>query len=176
MNAQALDDEAEAFFDYLLSQKISLYRKLYPHLNITSENWKQAKAAQPLPGNTVFIPEAIQYTDFIMFFQQNIEEIFKHAEAAAQGGIDGGQTSYTRVPTIGLALRLTVEVYRVLSGDQATLTAGNLLDYMNKTQLFPMSVQQLMDLFDIYDFGNLQNYAYRKYVNDTLNSGKKGKD
>ena len=70
MNAQALDDEAEAFFDYLLSQKIRLYRKLYPHLNIMSESWKQGREGGPLPGHTVFIPEAIQYTDFIMFFQK----------------------------------------------------------------------------------------------------------
>ena len=34
INAKFLDEEASQFFDYLLSQKVRLYQKLYPHLNV----------------------------------------------------------------------------------------------------------------------------------------------
>ena len=70
MNAKSHDEEAFLFFDFLLHQKINLYRKLYPHLNIhLADQRPKSKAIQ----NCVFIPDKISYTDFIIFFQTNFE-------------------------------------------------------------------------------------------------------
>ena len=34
INAKCLDEEAQVFFDYLLDQKLQLYKTLYPHFSL----------------------------------------------------------------------------------------------------------------------------------------------
>ena len=81
INARCLDEDASLFFDYLLEQKLKLFKVIYPHLefqiqmrdgpslnnqsldqiNLTSISSKTKK-------NKVFLSETISYTDFLMFF------------------------------------------------------------------------------------------------------------
>ena len=72
MKAQSLDEECSAFFDYLLHQKISLFKKIYPHCTFCIQGQKDIKE---LP-NLVVLSETISYTDFLHFFQKSIEDVF----------------------------------------------------------------------------------------------------
>jgi hypothetical protein len=56
-----------------------------------------------------------------------------------------------------MALRLCVEIFRVLSGDQGKLSALTIIQYVNQTELMPLTVSQLMELFDIYQPHNLED-------------------
>jgi len=67
-----------------------------------------------------------------------------------------------KVPMIALALRLTVEVFRVLSQDQNKLTAITLLDYVNQTELIPLTVSQIMDLFEIFGIQNIESQTLKQ--------------
>lgn len=66
------------------------------------------------------------------------------------------------IPPIALALRITVEVFRVLSQDQNKLSAITLIDYFNKTELIPMTISQLLDLFQIFSPVNIQSLELLK--------------
>lgn len=76
MNVQCLEGESSKFFDYLLYQKMFLYQKLYPHLQLkietlnkrdTSQDYN-APFASTVPSSVITIPEKISYTDFLVFF------------------------------------------------------------------------------------------------------------
>ena len=58
---------------------------------------------------------------------------------------------------IALALRITVEVFRVLTQDTEKLTAKTLLDYYNATELVPFTVSQLMEIFEIFNIDNIKS-------------------
>ena len=58
---------------------------------------------------------------------------------------------------IALALRITVEVFRVLSQDTEKLTAKTLLDYYNAKELVPFTVSQLMEIFEIFNIDNIKS-------------------
>ena len=75
MRADCLDEEAHLFFDYLLHQKIQLYKQLYPHLNFKLSGVKYIDAVLA-NGNAVQVPEKISYTEFITFFQKSVDNVF----------------------------------------------------------------------------------------------------
>lgn len=56
---------------------------------------------------------------------------------------------------IALGLRITVEMFRVMSQDTQTITPKTLIDYFNATELNPFTISQLMDLFEIYGTENI---------------------
>ena len=62
----------------------------------------------------------------------------------------------SQVPPVALALRFTVEIFRVLSGDNRKLTVSTLIDYVNNAELFPLTISQLMDVFEMYESHNLE--------------------
>ena len=62
----------------------------------------------------------------------------------------------SQVPPVALALRFTVEIFRVLSGDNRKLTVSTLIDYVNNAELFPLTISQLMDIFEMYESYNLE--------------------
>lgn len=100
------------------------------------------------------IPNKISYTDFIIFFQKNFETLFKEQ-----------QMSYVQqLPTVALALRLTVDLFRVLSSDQKHLSINNLVTYMNNTELCPLTLTQVLVLFEIYGKQNLESAKTRSYI------------
>ena len=67
-----------------------------------------------------------------------------------------------RIPSIALALRVTVEIFRVLSQDGEQMTAKSLLDYFNRTELAPFTIGQLFDLFEIHNIDNLLSEEVEK--------------
>lgn len=54
-----------------------------------------------------------------------------------------------KIPSIILSLAVSVEVYRVLSGDSEKLSITTLLNYVNRVESSRLSVTQLLDLFEI---------------------------
>lgn len=54
-----------------------------------------------------------------------------------------------------MALRISVEIFRVLSQDEEVMTARTILNYFNQTELIQYTISQLMDLLEIYDSDNL---------------------
>jgi hypothetical protein len=62
---------------------------------------------------------------------------------------------------VALSLRITVEMFRVLSQDGEKLSAKSLLNYYNSTELIPYSINQLMELFEIYTNDNLENLDFK---------------
>ena len=46
----------------------------------------------------------------------------------------------THVPPVALALRFTVEIFRILSGDKPKLTVSTLIDYVNVAELCPLTI------------------------------------
>ena len=67
MRADCLDEEAHLFFDYLLHQKLKLYKQLYPHLNfkLSGVNYIDAVLEN---SSAIRVPEKISYTEFLTFF------------------------------------------------------------------------------------------------------------
>ena len=70
-------------------------------------------------SNLVEIPEKVSYLDFILFFQSDFEKVFlqKYDPTAGLVYSDSIQKAKIEVPSIALALRLTVEIFRVLAVD-----------------------------------------------------------
>ena len=78
MNAKCLDEEALLFFDFLMSQKVRLYKVLYPHLDLMAHNQRLGPNGNRINikqqrNNQVVIPDRLSFTDFLMFFQKNID-------------------------------------------------------------------------------------------------------
>ena len=44
------------------------------------------------------------------------------------------------IPPVAMALRLCVEIFRVVSGDQGKLSALTIIQYVNQTELMPLTV------------------------------------
>ena len=100
------------------------------------------------------VSETISYTDFLHFFQKSIDDVF-YANNLASGEL------IHQVPPVALALRLTVEMFRVLSQDKGKVTVITMVDYVNSTELFPLTIAQLLDLFDMYGPQNIENSKSR---------------
>lgn len=52
-----------------------------------------------------------------------------------------------QLPHSIVALRITVEIFRVLGSDTPRVSINTLVDYVNKVELFPLSISQLLQLF-----------------------------
>jgi len=50
------------------------------------------------------------------------------------------ENTHFKLPTFVLALRLCVEIYRVLSQDELKLSIHTLISYVNTTILFPITI------------------------------------
>jgi hypothetical protein len=75
------------------------------------------------------------------------------------------------IPMVALALRITVEIFRVLSQDGEMLTAKTIIDYFNATELMPLTICQTLDIFEIFTAENIrQEEAFQ------LPSNKKAKE
>ena len=61
------------------------------------------------------------------------------------------ENTHFKLPTFVLALRLCVEIYRVLSQDELKLSIHTLISYVNTTILFPITITQLLELFEIHN-------------------------
>ena len=67
-----------------------------------------------------------------------------------------------QTPIVASALRVTVEVFRVVSGDQNKLNIISLLEYMNKTEHLSLTVGQMLELFQITSRFNLEHPVMQK--------------
>lgn len=162
MNAKCLDEEAFLFFDYLIGQKIKLYQQLYPHFDIQLQTTKyltdnqysaskdkssdasQYYSNQQFKPNEVSIPQKISFTEFIMFFQRDFNSLFKEQKSIGR-----------QMPSVALALRVTVDIFRVLSKDQSTLSINSLIGYLNRSEHYPLSMSQTLDLFQVTEARNI---------------------
>jgi hypothetical protein len=52
---------------------------------------------------------------------------------------------------------LTVEIYRVLSQDEDILGAKSILHYFNSVELMPLTISQILLLFEVVDDHNYQS-------------------
>ena len=87
--------------------------------------------------------------DFLVFFQEDY---------AILQALDS-------IPIVALALRTSIEIFRVLSFDEELLTPSSLIDYVNQTEYFPLSVAQSLDLFLFSDDKNSpKNYNLKHFV------------
>ena len=48
-----------------------------------------------------------------------------------------------------LALHTTIKIFRILSGDQRILNIQTVIDYVNNTECYPLSIIQTLSMFDI---------------------------
>jgi len=100
--------------------------------------------------NVTVIQEKISYTDFIIFFQKTISDhIMSMAEVP-------DNIHPIEIPTVALALRITVEIFRVLTQDNEMLTAKTIIDYFNSTELMPLTICQTLDIFEIFTYANIK--------------------
>jgi hypothetical protein len=159
-----------------------LYKKLYPHLVLKIAGPNEEPNYQTQQSNhdaqynsvtvgaqtsTITIPEKVSYTDFLIFFQKSISDHLLTINPS-QGSPKNVETSLQHeIPTIALALRITVEIFRVLSQDEEMVTARTIINYFNQTELVPYTISQLMDLFEIYDSDNLQSLEILRMSNLT---------
>ena len=59
-------------------------------------------------------------------------------------------------------------MFRVLSQDKGKVTVATMVDYVNSTELFPLTVAQLLDLFDMYGSHNLESSKPKKVRRNTV--------
>lgn len=72
---------------------------------------------------------------------------------------------------VALAMRITVEIFRVLSQDSEKISAKTLINYYNQTELIPYSINSLMELFEIYSSDNLVDHDLSSF--EEANQGSK---
>jgi hypothetical protein len=86
----------------------------------------------------VIIPARLSYTDFLCFIQRDISTFFEQ-------NFDKGEKLSSSV----IALRVAIEIFRIISIDTAQISINTLIDYVNKVELFPLSMSQMLELFGI---------------------------
>ena len=85
----------------------------------------------------MFLPTKISYTDFLMFVQRDHKYLFREAFGKKMGNQQN--TDNIDIPVTVLALRVTIELFRVLCGDTRRLSINTLIKYVNKVENFPLT-------------------------------------
>jgi hypothetical protein len=85
-------------------------------------------------NNAVQVPEKISYTEFITFFQRTVDCVFltgvqsDNTRRPSISSLDfSQQDQVNHVPPVAMALRLCVEIFRVVSNDQSRLSASTII-------------------------------------------------
>lgn len=164
LNLKCSDEVAHMFFNYLLHQKLKLFKKLFPHVSVHLETDKLQKNFMR-KQNMMFLPNKISYTDFLMFVQHDHKYLFREAF--------GGKTTVD-IPVAVLALRVTIELFRVLCGDTQRLSINTLIRYVNKVENFPLTFPQLLQVLELTTEQTFQPYDLANYRKQ--NAAPRGED
>lgn len=110
-------------------------------------------------NNQVVIPERLSHIDILMFFQKSRQQLFRECKSPVDGN-DYQEDDEGILCNSILALHFTIDLFRVLASDQRYLTITSLIDYVNSTEHFPLSVTQTLDLFNVTSARNLDLSAH----------------
>ena len=161
MNINQSNIEYDAFFDYILEEKLRLFQRLYPYFKVSLEKdevkpWDPRYSTLSALGqqarSRLQLPDKLSFIDLIRFFQTDFEKIFIQKFDPSEGIQYGKVEKHgekSGIPICALALRLTVEIFRVVSGDQDEVTLHSLINYVNTHELFPLSISQFLYVFDL---------------------------
>lgn len=69
------------------------------------------------------------------------------------------------IPVTVLALRVTIELFRVLCGDTRRLSINTLIKYVNKVENFPLTFPQLLQVLCMFTEQTFQPYDLQNYRN-----------
>ena len=131
------DKEASELFDYLLLEKKKTVQIVYPKLEVHLQSDANAKSfVRKL--NQLIIPSKISLSDFMMFIQRDHRYLFNQIFIKK-----------VQLPIQIVALRITIELFRILSGETQRVSISTILGYANRAELMPLSFPQLLHAFKI---------------------------
>ena len=73
------------------------------------------------------LPAKISYLEFLIFFLKSFDKLYLEQ-------YDFG------LPQSAISLRLTLDIFRVISEDNMNISINSLINYANKSQLFPLTI------------------------------------
>ena len=156
MHTTTTEQEASDFFDYLLNEKAKIFKQLFPALSIHLEIEANKKSFQRR-ANQIIIPSRISFTDFLCFVQRDHKYLFQQVFAEK-----------AQVPHCILALRVTLEMFRVLSGDTARVSINTLINYVNTVELLPLTFASVLTVFGITTERNFEERDMKKLKKENM--------